>query len=64
MIKAQDHIILPKSNLSWEGEPSGSVGSKRTGSALPILIENEIRLNWIDYSTLYNGRFKYLIVEV
>lgn len=59
------HIVKPNSNLRWEGEPSpGSVGTKRTGSALPILIENEIRFHWIEYSRVAEDTFKYILIEV
>lgn len=59
------HIVMPNSSLTWLGEPSpGSVGAKRTGSALPVVIENEMRFNWIEYSGVDKDAFKYILVEV
>ena len=56
---------MPNSSLTWVGEPSpGSVGAKRTGSALPIVIENEMRFNWIESSGVDKDAFKYILVEV
>ena len=59
------NFSMPNSSLTWVGEPSpGSVGAKRTGSALPIVIENEMRFNWIEYSGVDKDAFKYILVEV
>jgi hypothetical protein len=60
-----ERIIPLKSQLTWLGNPSvGSVTSKRLGNHLPILIENEITLKWMKYSTLSNMDFKFVLVEV
>jgi hypothetical protein len=60
-----ERIIPSKSQLTWLGNPSvGSVTSTRLGNHLPILIENEITLKWMKYSTLSNMDFKFVLVEV
>lgn len=58
-------LIPSHTELSWIGNPSsGSVTRKRLGNRIPILVENNLCLEWREYSSLNNMNFKYLLVQV
>lgn len=60
-----NRLIPSHTELSWIGNPSsGSVTHKRLGNRIPILVENNLCLEWREYSSLNNMNFKYLLVQV